>query len=240
VLVSLLVAAAVASAPSPAPSPQVLQEIGRVRAVSPFCSTLRDNVAPALVALMKADDVIVGGQTRLTTMGRHQVLKQGAYLEFDRIALGQTVARLVQHLRVVDAMLADKQRFPETVQTEDDRDALAMKAQLQAVANEQKTTLNVINGTLETDLLGLLQKRPADSNVDATSGEPLSGLDSAGLSSTTAPGATDLRSTAASGLFGRTLYDTMAYAVAVQRAEIDRRERFASTTVIANARRCNP
>jgi hypothetical protein len=56
-----LLVLALASAPTPAPSPGVLQEIGRVRSRAPLCTTLREAVAPSILALLRSDTVLAAG-----------------------------------------------------------------------------------------------------------------------------------------------------------------------------------
>ncbi len=190
---------ALAVTPSPAPSAApVLQEIGRVRSRTPLCSTLREAVAPSILALLKSDAVFAAGHQTFVTMGKHQLERSRTQLEFDRIQLDHQVVAVVQNLKAVDTLLADTKRFPKVATTDDERRALAIKAQLQQVAKAQNSALNVISGTLETDRLGQMQhERPTKieaaigpenghSNQPGTAATdpdlgPVSFLDSAGV-----------------------------------------------------------
>src|ERR1700682_200823 len=143
--------------PSPAPAPAVLQEIGRVRSRTPLCSTLREAVAPSILALLKSDTVLAAGHQTFLTMGRHEIERSRGRLEMDRLQLDREVVAIVRNLQTVATLLGDAKRFPKVAATDDERRALAIKGQLEAVARAQNDALNVISGTLETDRLGQMQ-----------------------------------------------------------------------------------
>ncbi len=148
---------ALAVPPSPAPSPGVLLEIGRVRSRAPLCSTLRDAVAPSILALLNSDAVFSAGHKTFVTMGKHELERSRGQLELDRLQLDRQVVAVVKNLQAVDALLNDTTRFPKVATTDDERRALAIKAQLLKIAKAQNEALNVISGTLETDRLGQMQ-----------------------------------------------------------------------------------
>ncbi len=189
---------ALAVPPSPAPSPGVLLEIGRVRSRTPLCSTLRDAVAPSILALLNSDAVFSAGNKTFVTMGKHELERSRGQLELDRLQLDRQVVAVVKNLQAVDALLNDTTRFPKVATTDDERRALAIKAQLLKIAKAQNEALNVISGTLETDRLGQMQhERPTKieaaigpenghSNQPGTAATdpdlgPVSFLDSAGV-----------------------------------------------------------
>jgi hypothetical protein len=167
-LAMLVLALAVPPPPTPAPAP-VLQEIGRVRSRTPLCATLRDAVAPSILALLKTDAVFSAGHQTFLTMGKHELERSRTQLEFDRIQLDREVVAAVRNMQAVEALLGDSKRFPKVAATDDERRALAIKAQLQKIAKAQNDALNVISGTLETDRLGQMQhERPT--KIDAAIG----------------------------------------------------------------------
>ena len=159
---------ALAAAPTPAPSPGVLQEIGRVRSRTPLCSTLREAVAPSILALLKSDTVLAAGHQTFVMMGKHELERSRAQLELDRMQLDREVVAIVRNQRTVDALLGDTGRFPKVATTDDERRAQAIKEQLQAVARAQNNALNVISGTLETDRLGQMQHNVPSKITGAT------------------------------------------------------------------------
>ena len=228
----------------PAPSSAPLREIGRVRSRA-LCTALRENVAPTLAKLIEGDARIVAGRSTFVLMGRHQVLKENARMEFDRIALGNTVIALARSVNAADTLLSDKRRFPDHSNTDDERDAAAMKAQLQAVVDEQRHALNLLGNVLETDLLGQMQHDlpTAINAATAREGPQPSPDPNAGGSYLEVAGVFNDPSTTHRGLFGGTLYDDFAFQVGTMQKKIGTIERFASdavTVATADCRRLPP
>ena len=253
----------VLASPLPAPSPGALIEIGRVRSRAPLCTTLREAVAPSLLALMRGDTALAAGHDRFVLMGRHEVMRSRGQLQLDRLVLDQQIGAVVRNLRAIDTLLADPKRFPAKPVTDDDRRALEIKAQLQAVARAQNHALNVISGTVETDRLGEMQTEfnhkmqaavsasspgSASAGNPSTSGDPdlgpVSFLNAAGVQQS--PNTTDAqqasgaaaRSATGSSVFGHTLYDGMAGELSARRLPIDGLERTVSSTIVDAAQRC--
>jgi hypothetical protein len=201
---------ALAAAPSPEPSPAILQEIGRVRSRTPLCSTLREAVAPSILALLKSDSVLSAGGRTFVTMGKHELERSRGQLELDRLQLDKQVVAIVKNLQAVDTLLMDTKRFPRVATTDDERRALAIKEQLLKIAKAQNDALNVISGTLETDRLGQMQHdfptkinaataregtraEPGTAATDPDLG-PVSYLGSAGVQSASTTGSSDTQS----------------------------------------------
>ena len=135
------------SAPSPAAA--VLPVIGRTRATTPLCAMVRDNVAPAVVGLMAVDDLLGAGRSDYRRMADESKTAQN----LSRIRLGNAVSGMVHDLSIVRSLVNDEKRFSRAAVTDDDRLALRLRAQLQAVSDRQEAALNMVNGVLETDLL---------------------------------------------------------------------------------------
>jgi hypothetical protein len=234
---------ALAASPSPMPAATPLREIGRVRSRA-LCTTLRENVAPTLAKLIEGDARIVAGRSTFVKMGQNVVLKNPARMDLDRIALGMTVSVLARSVIAADTLLADAKRFPVNPQTDDERDAAAMKKQLQAVIDEQKHVLNIFSGLLETDLMGQMRndlpvpigratgseraKPPADAS-DVVSFLDVAGIQNGPANKTAADGVA--AATMQHGLFGRTVYDTFAGEVGRHQDRIAKAESSASDTV---------
>jgi len=231
---------ALAASPSPMPSATPLREIGRVRSRA-LCTTLRENVAPTLAKLIEGDARIVAGRSTFVKMGKDVVFKDHGHMELDRIALGMTVNVLARSIAAADTLLADVKRFPANPQTDDERDAAAMKKQLQSVVDEQKHALNLFSGLLETDRLGQMQHdfptgiahaigpegaKPAEDPSDV-----VSFLDFAGLPNDQATADARTAALIQNGLFGRTIYDTFAGEVGRHQERIAKIELAASDTV---------
>jgi hypothetical protein len=80
----------------------------------------------------------------------------GASRKMDQYQLGQVVNQAARNLERVHALLNDPDLFPTTRQNDANRDLLAVKAALQAVADSQERSLNMLSGTYETAALDAL------------------------------------------------------------------------------------
>lgn len=238
----LLVAAALAA---PAPTPSALPVIGRVRSKG-FCSAVRENVAPALLGLMKSDEIIGAGHRAFAKMRSDAVAQSPQALEMDRLYLDRVARAMAHNLVVVDKMLADERRFPRKPVTDDERFADDVKARLLAVRDAQRRALDVISGTLETEALGRMQSE-RDTQMDASlAAKPPHAstgdnafIDVAGLNLPAPVSALDPRTlNASSSMPGRTAYDRILGTLEARQAEIVRVEAPAATTVTAAALAC--
>jgi hypothetical protein len=254
-LVVALIAAALAApasqtlaqaAPATAASP--LPEIGRVRSKG-FCTTVRDNVAPSLLGVMKTDELIGAGHRAFAKMADDAVRAPKA-LDLDRVYLRRIAGAMANNLRIVDKLLGDQQRFPRTAATHDGRFALQVKAQLQAIAAEQHKTLDFINGTVETDALGQMRSEidtQMESSLKGTpptptgpSSEPTSFLGAAGLPDMApVPVLSERSRLTSSETLGHRPYDRVTAGVEYEQAQISRSEAIASPTLIAAGYACH-
>lgn len=238
-----IVAAAVTAA-VPAPSP--LPVIGRVRSKG-FCSAVRENVAPALLGLMKSDEIVGAGHRAFAKMRSDAIAQSPQALDMDRIYLDRVARATAHNLIVVDKMLADERRFPRKPATDDERFADDVKARLLAVRDAQRRALDVISGTLETEALGRM-KSERDTQMDASlaakpsrgsTADPNAFIDVAGLNLPSPVSALDPRTlNVSSGIPGRTAYDRILGTLETRQAEIARVEAPAATTVTAAALAC--
>jgi hypothetical protein len=168
---ALILAAALGSpAPAPTTTPTTLvplKEIGRVRS-SPVCTTLREQVGPAIRNVLTVDQVIALGRPILQRYA-HDVYVLGANAsgEMDLMRLENTIGPLAHSLLAAQALLNPRQ-FPKQAQTDDERLLLESRDRLEAITKEQQNALNSINGMLETSQLGELQRTDAGYNDFAT------------------------------------------------------------------------
>jgi len=234
----------VPATPTPAP---VLPEIGRVRS-NALCTTLRQNIAPTIAGLMKNDEIIGAGHRAFAKMSHDGAGTSSAAMDIDRLYLEQVETRLVHNLGVVDRLLGDQKRFPNAPGTDDERDALVMRSQLQAVADSQRKALDLVSGTLETESLGQMQHEMNGQMSSATgngatplpapTADTLSFIGAAGLPDyQPVPG---LPTTAAkqSTLFGHTVYDEINAALEETQNVTARREQIATSSVITAVSDC--
>jgi len=235
----------VPATPTPAP---VLPEIGRVRS-NALCTTLRQNIAPTIAGLMKNDELISAGHRAFAKMAHDQAGTSSAAIDIDMLYLEQVETRLVHNFGVVDRMLRDEKRFPAYPKNDDDRDALSMRAQLQAVADSQRKALDLVSGTLDTEALGQMQHQMLDQMKSATSdaavpqpdatSDPVSFLGVAGLPDTTpVSGLPTTASESASTLSGHTVYDAINNQLEGTQSVTARREQVATAAVIAAVGEC--
>jgi hypothetical protein len=241
-LVAAFGALCILTAQAPAPGPTSLPEIGRTRAKG-FCTTVRDNVAPSVLGLMKTDELIGAGHRALLKMAHDN--GSPAELEIDQLYARKVVLAMAHNLAVIKKMLADEKRFPKTPVTDDDRFALLLKAQLQAAADRQNVALNHVNGMLEAKAMGQM-RTDISSQMSSSVTEP--------SKKTTEPdadrflGASSLPGSGPNGLFdrgtqlaktpGNTIWDKLALDVEVQQARIAGAEQTLTPTVVAAAAAC--
>jgi hypothetical protein len=147
-MVCAAVAGAVCLACADEASSPPLPVIGRTRSGG-FCTTFRETIAPAVLGLMKTDELLAQSRAVYAAMPTHSPTD----LSLDRIALGKTVAGMAHDLAIVRGLTDDPKRFPKAPSTEEDRSALQLRAELRAVAERQERALDLVNGVLQTDLM---------------------------------------------------------------------------------------
>jgi hypothetical protein len=234
----------VPATPTPAP---VLPEIGRVRS-NALCTTLRQNIAPTIVGLMKNDELISAGHRAFAKMSHDQAGTSSAAMNINLLYLEQVETRLVHNLGVVDRLLGDEKRFPQTPRTDDDKDAVAMRSQLEAVAASQRKALDLVSGTLETESLGQMQHEMNDQMRNATgngatpmpdpTGDAVSFIGSAGLPEYTPVAGLPTEASKQSKLIGHTVYDQINTVLEGTQSVTARREQVATTSVITAVGQC--
>lgn len=242
-----------AQTPAPAPHATNLPEIGRTRAKG-FCTTVRDNVAPSVLGLMKTDDLIAAGHRgALKTADDTRASSSSAALELDYAYLRAVAARMSDNLEVLKKLLADEKRFPKTPVTDDDKLALLLKAQLQAAIDRQTVALNHVSGLVETVAIGTAMK---DVDANMSGSVALSSPNAAKSAPAAAPstadqflGATSLPGSGPGAMFqrgsvapsnvpGQTIWNKLAADIEVQQKSIAAAEQTLTPTVVAAATAC--
>lgn len=244
-MIGLLVLAAIAPLfvpASPTPSPAApLPEIGRVRSTT-LCTTLRQNIAPTILGLMKNDEIIGAGHRAFAKMAHDASGSSSAAIDIDKLYLEQIETRLVHNLQVIDKLLGDDKRFPASPRTDDERAAVVLKTQLLAVADPQRKALDLVSGTLETESLGQMQHEfdkqmqsaTAQDNAPmaAATSDPTSFIGTAGLPDYSPVAGLPTTASKTSTLSGHTVYDTIGASLEETQGTIARREQAASSAVI--------
>jgi hypothetical protein len=135
----------IAAEPSPSPAASALPYIGGTRA-SQLCRTLRESIAPAVLGLMKTDELIDASRNTYRRMAGERAAAAG---DLGRVSLGKTVTGMARNLATVRGLIDDPRHFPRS----DDGRLQQVRDRLRDVASHQEAALNMINGVLETDLL---------------------------------------------------------------------------------------
>jgi hypothetical protein len=241
-VIAALGALCILTAQAPAPAPTTLPEIGRTRAKG-FCTTVRDNVAPSVLGLMKTDELIGASHRALLKMAHDNGSPRE--LELDQVYAGKVVLAMAHNLGVIKKMLADEKRFPKTPVSDDDRFALLLKAQLQAAADRQNVALNHVNGVLEAKAMGQMRTDISSQMSSAVSEPDKKTVDP---DADRFLGASSLPGSGPNGMFdrgmplaktpGNTIWDKLALDVEVQQARIAGAEQTLTPTVVAAAAAC--
>jgi hypothetical protein len=162
---ALLLGVTVAATPAPSPAPLTpLKVIGSVRS-TPFCTTLREAIGPAIAAVLSNDDLIASSKPAFTTLYHDDVLARSearAHLDMNR--LESLITPIIVNVKRVDSLLASKPNDPKLQ---------AMRDKLQAVLAQQKESLNVISGFIATEQMGEIQlEGPPDNWAGVFSAKP--------------------------------------------------------------------
>jgi hypothetical protein len=232
-----------------APAPTQLPEIGRTRSRG-FCSTVRDNVAPSLLGLMKTDELIGAGHRATLKMAHDQTSGSSEALDLDRLYLRRVATAMAHNLSVIKKVLGDEKRFPKTPLSDDDRFALLLKAQLQAAAERQNVALNHVNGILETTAMSAMRSE-ISAQMTGSVGQPGNSPGAPKQPSTADQflGVTSLPGSGPGGMFelpgpstttvaGKTIWDKLSADMEVQQMRIAAAEQTLTPTVVAASAAC--
>jgi hypothetical protein len=235
-------------APTPSPAPE-LREIGHVRTTA-LCAMLRDGVAPAVAGLTKNDELINAGHRAFSKMARDVSDNSSAGTTLDKMYLGQLETRLRRNLKTLNALLADRGRFPDDPSSGVAADAVSIKSEVKSVADSQREALGLLSGVLETEALGQMQHEMSDQMNSVTGRQgpaplgratdaPVSFLGSAGLPEDLPATGLPTLASKMSTLRGHTAYDTILAALESGQLTIARREQVATASVIAAVHECH-
>lgn len=156
-MLTVLVLFASVSAPQPSPTP--LKTISHIHA-SPFCTAIRENIGPAVGALLANKPVIGEGKSILLQMAQDKIHRWSAALviDSDMVKVDSVIGAMVKNLAATDMALNGLKHIPALPKTDDERHLAAMRDQLRAVADMQRRALDVLSGMYESyssnELLG--------------------------------------------------------------------------------------
>ncbi|MGB6986233.1 MAG: hypothetical protein WBD74_09715 [Candidatus Aquilonibacter sp.] len=148
--------------------PTALKTIITVRSTQ-LCTATADTVLYTITGLQANDRLIESSKPLLLEMGRDfiPVSEVGsafgkrtsrfggahdpsAALLLDNQHLIKLADEIVHNLAIIDSLLNDRSRFPIVAKTDADKEALLLKAQLQAVSDQQRKILNILYGLSDT------------------------------------------------------------------------------------------
>ncbi len=140
---------------------------------------MRENVFRSVEGLRINDDVIDEGRGVLAKMSYDSVVdradrppfSKGASVKLDQYQLGLIVGQAAHNLQRVRRLLDDPQRFAEHPQSDADRDLGSVRGALQAVADAQERSLNLLSGEYETEALDDLISRGSKTKLGL--GDPI-------------------------------------------------------------------
>ena len=154
------VSAAVSPSPSPPPAPLTpLKVIGSVRS-TPFCTALREQVGPAIAAVLSNDDLIASSAPAFAKLYHDDVLARSearSHLDLNKIE--SLITPIVDNIKRIDALLGAKPGDPRLQ---------ALRQKLLDVLAQQKASLNVISGFVATEQLGEIQDAGTPDNWAGT------------------------------------------------------------------------
>ncbi len=239
---------------APAPSATPLQEIGHVRS-SAYCSTLAKHVAPALLALIKTDELIAAAHATLNSMSGDTVRGSTHRYDLDLAHLSQVITLATRNLQTVRKLLDDPY-LPANLPAGEARSAADLRTSLEQVAAQQTAAINLMDGTYETARMAQMQEGfsplqpgtsavnkggtpPPTSTPSNATPDPSQYLNAAGLPDRDINSQFSQKSLAAGSSLGRTSYDAMGQILQLQQTRIAAAEKPASDAVVAAVALCN-
>jgi len=250
-LIAIGATAPVAAQTAP-PSPLPLPEIGRTHSKG-LCTTVRDRVAPAVLGLMKTDELIGAGHRALIKSGQDLIQPSGptgdpatpkAALDLDYVYLERVVHAMAHNLQLIKRVLDDPKAFPKNATTDDDRYAQLLKAQIQDAANRQNDTLNRLNGVLESQAMNSMRQdistqMQSTTKTTGNPGSPGSGFfDSLSLPGSGPAPMNGISAVAPANTAGHTIWDELARDVEIEQTRVAHAEQTLTPTVVAVAAGC--
>ena len=152
-----LAASPATAADTPNPQPTPLKTITHIRS-SPLCTGLRRAITPAVGKVLQSDQIIAKSKPLFDQYVKATADQQSKPAEDMAVMrLEQLIGPLVSNTQRVDELLNNGSSFPRVAHSNDDRTLMKMRAQLQAVNDQQKHALDVISGFVATEQMAELQ-----------------------------------------------------------------------------------
>ncbi|HVS47009.1 MAG TPA: hypothetical protein VMS32_10110 [Verrucomicrobiae bacterium] len=160
---------------TPRPALSTLKYPIIVRVVSmPFCSALRNNIGPAVGALIQNDAIVAQSRPMFEDYLKYEADGEGSVglRDMSLMRMENLVTPLVNSIATVDKLLDDARTFRYPPHTADEKRLLELRDKLQAVEAMHKASLDVISGFVASEQLAQLQLAGNDQNAAVTGGGP--------------------------------------------------------------------
>jgi hypothetical protein len=240
-LMSALAAANDGAVPQPSASP--LKQIIEVRSRA-VCQTLTERVEPAIVGLMKNNQIVEEGRRGLKKTAADATSHASQTIDF--LALSNIALALNRNLATIDTILGNPAAFSPQPKTDDERTAADIKAKLLDLVQRQKLVVNALYGIVETRNMAEMQTEFGEHNLTSNPARQQFGppftllLAQAGLQNPVTINPAQLMD---QDLIGITIYDTLANLIAVHQRESASVENSAATAIasaVAGCRTASP
>lgn len=128
----------------------------------PFCQALRTHIGPVVGALIGNDATIGKGVPLFADYNKYKGSGSTASQDITLLRMENLVSPLVKNFEAIDKSLNDKAVFHYPARNNDDLRLLKMRDELLAVVDDQKASLDVINGFVQTTQLAQMQHEGLD------------------------------------------------------------------------------
>lgn len=154
-LVALSAGPAPADAAAPKPAATPLKTISHVYSKR-LCTALRRSIGPAVGHVLQNDRAMQISRPLFDSFVKNSNTGSQAGTDMDVMRLERLVDPMVKNTQAIEHLLNDSV-YPRHPQSDEDRQVLAMRAQLEVVLAEQKHALDLISGFVDTQNMAELQ-----------------------------------------------------------------------------------
>jgi hypothetical protein len=148
--------AATAPSPEPTPTPPDLPEIYHTMS-RPLCSALATKIRPAVAMMMENDATIAKSPPLFSDYIKLSAAGSDSGRDMAIYRLNNLVTPLVQNTLAVQKLLEDPDVFPTVAHSDDDKRLIDMKTKMLKALATQQSSLDIINGFVQTQQLSSMQ-----------------------------------------------------------------------------------
>jgi len=142
------------------PSPSGTQPPEIIHVVShELCSALRSRIGPAIGMILQNDQTIAKGPGLFTEYNKAVQTQSDDARSIALLRLSNLVGPIAENIIAIKNQLSDPRFFPPRPQSDGQAQSLALRQKLLTALGSQETSLDIINGFVETQNLADLQHR---------------------------------------------------------------------------------